>query len=865
MAKTYTTQFNITANTAGSFKAAFSNAAKTMRQTQTYAKSLQKEMDNLKQAYKDGKVDAVNYTKSMDNLTKAYERQQRAAKALNNVEKTQALRPNVENVRDKAGGMAIKAGAAAVATLGFPIKEAMAFEDVMADVRKVVDFDTPEQFKQMAEDIKDMSTILPMSAEGIAQIVAAGGQAGIAREDLKAFATDAVKMGVAFDMSAEEAGQTMAEWRTAFKMTQPEVVSLADKVNYLSNTTAASSAKISDIVSRVGPLGAVGGLASGEIAALGATMAAAGTESEVAATGIQKIILAMTTGEGATKSQAAAFNALGLDAVEMAKRMQTDASGALQDVFTRLSQLDKYQQAAVLKDLFGAEGIKAIAPLLTNLDALRNNLATVADQSKYANSMQAEFDTRMQTTSNSMQLARNALNNLGITIGTALLPPAKELLDSLTPMIQGAANFAKEHQTLTAVVVGGVGGLLATVAAVSGLTWAVTSVLAPILKAKEAWQAYKAAQLLSTTATNTHTLASMRNAIATKATGIAAKISAAGHAAYNFALATGSKLMSVGRLVAYHGAVLATSAATKAAAVGQYMYNGAMVIGRGLMSAGRVVAYSAAMAAVRGVTMAWTGAQWLLNAAMLANPIGLVIAGIAGLIAVGYLLVTNWDTIKAWFVLLWNDPKAAMDKFCAGIKDSLGEAGEWVMEKWQGIKEFLANPIEGTINIVKNMINGDDGGGGVEKKNAKGGIYGKGAFTTWFAEDSAEAAIPLDGKPRSIALWQKAGQMLGILPENSEGVNSAGKEQTYQPRAVRYLAPRMAGQPAPRVKAPRMMENTTSSSSNTEINPSFTFNITVNGNGSESEARDIAAMIEREVVKVLEKIKRKEARVAYGN
>ena len=470
----------------------------------------------------------------------------------------------------------------------------------------------------------------------------------------------------------------------------------------------------------------------------------------------------------------------------------------------------------------------------------------------------------MQTTSNSMQLARNALNNLGITIGTALLPPAKELLDSLTPMIQGAANFAKEHQTLTAVVVGGVGGLLATVAAVSGLTWAVTSVLAPILKAKEAWQAYKAAQLLSTTATNTHTLASMRNAIATKATGIAARVSAMGHAAYNFALATGSKLMSVGRLVAYHGAVLATSAATKAAAIGQYMYNGAMVIGRGLMSAGRVVAYSAAMAAVRGVTMAWTGAQWLLNAAMLANPIGLVIAGIAGLIAVGYLLVTNWDTIKAWFVLLWNDPKAAMDKFCAGIKDSLGEAGNWVMEKWQGIKDFLANPIEGTINIVKNMINGDEGGG-VEKKNAKGGIYGKGAFTTWFAEDSAEAAIPLDGKPRSIALWQKAGQMLGILPENTEEVNSVGKEQNYQRRAVRYLAPRMAGQSAPTVKAPRMMENTTSSNSEIAINPSFEFNITITGNSTEAESKNIAATIKREVLKVLDEIKRKEARVAYGN
>lgn len=864
MAKKYTTEFFITASTAGAFKAAFSNAEKTLRQTQTYAKSLQKEMDNLKQAYKDGKVDALNYAKTMDNLTKAYERQERASKALRTVEQTQALKNNVDSVRDKAGGVAIKAGAAAVATLGLPIKEAMAFEDVMADVRKVVDFDSPEQFKQMGNDIKAMSAVLPMSAEGIAQIVAAGGQAGIAREDLKAFATDAVKMGVAFDMSAEEAGQTMAEWRTAFKMSQPEVVSLADKVNYLSNTTAASSAKISDIVSRVGPLGAVGGLASGEIAALGATMAAAGTESEVAATGIQKIILAMTTGEGATKSQAAAFSALGLDAVEMAKRMQTDASGALQDVFTRLSQLDKYQQAAVLKDLFGAEGIKAIAPLLTNLDALRNNLANVADQSKYAQSMQKEFETRMQTTSNSVQLAKNAFNNLGITIGTALLPTVKALVDGLTPTIQGIANFANEHQTLTAVVVGGIGGLLATVAAVSGLIWVVTSIASPILSAKKAWEAYKAAQLLSTTATNTHTLASMRNAIATKATGIAAKVSATGHAVYNFALATGSKLMSVGRLVSYYGALLATSVATKAAAAGQYMYNGAMVIGRGLMSAGRVVAYSAAMAAVRGVTMAWTGAQWLLNAAMLANPVGLVIAGIAGLIAVGYLLVTNWDTIKSWFTTLWNDPETAIAQFCDGVKSLLGSTGDWIMEKWQSIKDFLSHPIDGTINIVKNMM--DDGSGSVENHNAKGGIYGKGAFTTWFAEDSAEAAIPLDGKPRSISLWHKAGQMLGILPETfNKGIRDTRNNQTYHPSAVRYLAPQMSGQSAPTVKAPRMLEKSTSSNSEIAINPAFEFNITVSGNNIESESRNIAATIKREVLKVLDEIKRKEARVVYGN
>lgn len=45
-------------------------------------------------------------------------------------------------------------------------------------------------------------------------------------------------------------------------------------------------------------------------------------------------------------------------------------------------------------------------------------------------------------------------------------------------------------------------------------------------------------------------------------------------------------------------------------------------------------------------TKAWTAAQWLFNAALNANPIGLVILGIAGLIAIGVLLYQNWDKVK---------------------------------------------------------------------------------------------------------------------------------------------------------------------------------------------------------------------------
>ena len=71
-----------------------------------------------------------------------------------------------------------------------------------------------------------------MSAEGLAKIVAAGGQSGIARQDLTAFAESAAKMGIAFDVTADQAGEMMAKWRTAFKMDQKQVETLADKINF---------------------------------------------------------------------------------------------------------------------------------------------------------------------------------------------------------------------------------------------------------------------------------------------------------------------------------------------------------------------------------------------------------------------------------------------------------------------------------------------------------------------------------------------------------------------------------------------------------------------------------------------------------
>lgn len=366
------------------------------------------------------------------------------------------------------------AGGALAAPFVMGAQAAMKFETAMADVKKVVDFESPAQFAAMSDDVLDLSERLPMAAEGIAQIVAAGGQSGIAREELAAFAEDAVKMGVAFDQTADQAGGMMAKWRTAFKLSQGEVVALADQINYLGNTGPANAQQISKIVTSIGPLGEIAGLASGQIAAMGATLAGVGIAEDVAATGMKNFMLTLTAGSSATKAQQEAFKALRLDSAEMAKGMQEDAQGTIQRVLLAVSKVSGDKQAAVLTQLFGKESVGAIAPLLTNLELLKSNFDKVADSTQYAGSMQAEYAARAATTQNSLQLLQNRVVRLGISVGSALLPPFNDFMATIGPVISGVAELAAANPWLVKGILGAAVGFGVLRVAVMASTMALT-------------------------------------------------------------------------------------------------------------------------------------------------------------------------------------------------------------------------------------------------------------------------------------------------------------------------------------------------------------------------------------------------------
>ena len=668
--------FKIAAFIQGNFKASFGSANKEISELNDKIKENRSLLKTLKQAQKDGVITAASYKNAVAQINPEIERLTKAQqKYINQQSKLNGLQEGMRSHGANAlqyAGMAYSVAQVADA--------AVKFESSMADVRKVVDFDSPEQFKQMGKDILDLSTRIPMAAEGLAQIVAAGGQSGIARDELLGFAESAAKMGVAFDITAEQAGDMMAKWRTAFKMGQSDVVKLADKINFLGNTTAASAPLISDVVTRIGPLGSVGGVASGEIAALGASLVGSGVTSEIAATGIKNLILALVSGESATKSQNEAFAALGLNAIDMAKYMQKDARGAILSVLEAVQRLDKEQQASVMAELFGKESISAIAPLLSNLDALKTNFDAVSDASKYAGSMEKEFQTRAETTANAMELMNNSIYRTKVAIGQGLLPAIAPVASVVADAATAVGNFATEYPNLTGAVLGGTGALFGVAAAASAFMWALNGARLALFGAKTAFG-----------------------------------IAGAALGKYNILIKTGTALT--------YGWNLAGRLFNSGLAITGSMFKG---LGVGAMK---------------------------LWGILLANP-WIALATVA--VGAAWMIYKNWDTVKEWFTTLWDDPALALQQFCDGVKSKLGEAYDWIHNKWESISNFLSSPIFGSVNITASGQNGQK-----VAQNAYGGIYGKGAFLTTFAERDGESAIPHTPNKRNVGLLAATNAIMG--------------------------------------------------------------------------------------------------------
>lgn len=381
-------------------------------------------------------------------------------------------------------GTLASSAAAVAGTIRGLADPAIKFESAMADVRKVVDFDTPEQFKEMGNDILKLTRTIPMAGEEIAAIVAAGGQSGVARENLLGYAKDAATMGVAFDMAAGDAGEAMATMANVLGKPITEMAQFGDVINHLSDNANSKAKDIVNVITRVGSDTRMLGLTEKQSAALGSTFLSMGKAPELAAQavkGMSSSFLQLKAGEHAKE-----LKQLGFTTKSFAAAMNKDAQGAISSFIEKVKQMPKDKQYPLLAKIFGKQYADDVLLLAQNTGEYNRQLGLLQETDeqgnlKYIGSMQREFENRSNTAENKLTKLKSSISELATKIWSAFLPVISSFVENITPVIYSITKWVETNPQIMDWVLTIGGGIAAVVGGLLTLHSAFSFVAAGLL------------------------------------------------------------------------------------------------------------------------------------------------------------------------------------------------------------------------------------------------------------------------------------------------------------------------------------------------------------------------------------------------
>lgn len=613
-----------------------------------------------------------NYRSKVQEVEKEIEKMNKLKEAQVRYE---ARQENIGKVKE-FGDRTFNRGIATAGALAVPMKVYMDVEESQADLRKMLG----DEAKKYYADIRKISENSPLSQPELYEIAGSLAQSGIVGDQIVEYTNKAQQLKVAFDMSTQASGEFLAKTKEQLGLTKEQVFAFADTINYMADNTASSAAQLVDFSNRVGGVAKTMGIAKEANIAFGATLISMGKQPEVAATGIKQLYLEL--GKGAdTKRKASAFEFLGLNGDQVAQDMAKDAEGTILKVLEKIKGLSTADKAGVLNDLFGEQAIDSIATLSNQTDKLRENL--VKAKSEMANgAVEKEYKNRMDTLANSLKLAKNQMMNALADLGMALAPTIKSALEALTPMIKKVAEWIRQNPKLASGIMKAVAGFAVLSIGIGGAAKVFSPLFSTISKGILIFDKFKAAGSFAEGFKIAFPVLSKVGSVLKplgKAgfSGLVSGIKAGGSA-----FKTMLNPINMVKL-AFNGLKLGGSSAIK---IFKLMLNPFKML-RG------------AIGIIKSVGIA-------IKMAFLANPVGVIIGAIVGLIAI-FVILYNKST---WFR---NGVNNAMKQIMPHVKElgrtikqGIGQAITWVSNKmkqagphmrnvWNSLKPVLS--VIGTI------------------------------------------------------------------------------------------------------------------------------------------------------------------------
>ncbi len=342
-------------------------------------------------------------------------------------------------------GLVAKAGlvgAGGVAALGLgATKMAVDFESSFAGVRKTVDA-TEAQFAELSKGFRGMAKEIPVNVNELNRIGEAAGQLGIKQENILGFTRVMADLGVTTNMSSDEAATALARLANITQLPQDQFENMGSTIVELGNNMATTEAEIVNMSLRLAAAGDIVGLTQAETLSFAAALSSVGIRAEAGGTAISRVFVDIANAAASGGDQLDLFaKVAGLSSTEFTKAFEEDAAGAIVTFIEGLGGITKSGgNVFPVLEALGLSNVRVQRALLSAAgagDTFRESLALGSKAWDENTALAAEAAQRYETTASQMRIFMNVVQDVAISIGSALLPTLSDLAQKGAEALQG--------------------------------------------------------------------------------------------------------------------------------------------------------------------------------------------------------------------------------------------------------------------------------------------------------------------------------------------------------------------------------------------------------------------------------------------
>lgn len=574
-------------------------------------------------------------------------------------------------------------GAGILATVGLAVKSASNLQEAMIGVQKTTGM-ADNELAKLRKRFQALSMEMPQSATEMAKIGEIAGQLGITGvKNIEAFTTTIAKMTTATNLTAEEASEDMARLANVLKIPIEESERLGSVINEMSNTSTADAKKMVDSMRRMAGAGRTLGLTTDQIAGLSATLTDLGVTTRVGGTAMTQLFTRMT------KDVDKFAENMGVSTSQFKEQINNNAIGAIEMMLEHMQGLDKFQRTKFLENvgINSSRMVDALLKMADGSDTLEKHLKTANEAWQAGTSLNKEYENALRGITSQVEILRNIFDVFIKRIGYSVMPLAtgivkifqtlgkvlnmipQPVLEVLTVMatltgivltLGGAWMMA--HGALTALIAFMAGqGILATAtfgALLSQVLLPITLIAGALVALRYAWK-YNFLGIRDF-------VTKWWDKISLIFEGLQGLFDPESYGQLGEGLR--DRLKEAGLLD------FVVSIYTTVNDLQEAWEKWGGTVTTLLKLAGAV------WMIYQGIKM-WQMAQAVLNGLMMANPIGLLLGGIALLITGTYLLIKNWDKVSEVIMNVW-------DSLWEFVNKGLVTAYNWIVDILEKVPDF---------------------------------------------------------------------------------------------------------------------------------------------------------------------------------